>query len=530
MKKLPIGIQTFEKIRNQDCIYIDKTEMIHRLVQLDGASYFLSRPRRFGKSLLVDTFKSLFEGHKSLFEGLFIYDKWDWEKTYPVIQLSFADGVIQSRADLDTRIKDIFYEAQEQLGVECRTDTDIPGCFRELIQKASAKYGTKVVVLVDEYDKPILDNIENPEVAAEVREGLKNVYSVLKGQDAYLQFVFMTGVTKFSKVSLFSGMNQLNDITLDANYSTLCGYTQNDLETSFAEHLQTVDWDKLKTWYNGYHFLGEAVYNPFDILLFISKGCVYRSYWFETGSPSFLLKLFKQKQYFLPELDSMEVSEDILESFEIDNIDPVTLLFQAGYLTIAQMNESDFAGVTFELKVPNQEVRNALANQVVDAYTYFEKRDRLPRQMQLAKNLSQGDLAAFQAHITSVFAGIPWRNFTASEVYGTPLYESEGYYASVLYAFLASINATIIPEDISNRGQADMTVILGDYVYVMEIKRDTSKQYDAAQPNPALAQILERNYAEKYRHLAQEGKQIIQLGLVFNTTERNLVALDSQSL
>jgi hypothetical protein len=236
----------------------------------------------------------------------------------------------------------------------------------ELIQKAAAKYGTKVVVLVDEYDKPILDNIERPEIAAQVREGLKNVYSVLKGQDAYLQFVFMTGVTKFSKVSLFSGLNQLKDITLHRDYASICGYTQGDLETSFAEHLADVNWNKLKTWYNGYHFLGEAVYNPFDILLFIDNGLMFRSYWFETGSPSFLLKLFKQKQYFLPSLEKIEVGEDILDSFDIENINPITLLFQAGYLTI----EKTFTKrdrLVFALKVPNQEVQLALNDHFIDA-------------------------------------------------------------------------------------------------------------------------------------------------------------------
>jgi len=339
----------------------------------------------------------------------------------------------------------------------------------------------------------------------------------------------MTGVTKFSKVSLFSGLNQLLDITLHQDYASICGYTQGDLETSFAEHLADVNWEKLKTWYNGYHFLGEAVYNPFDILLFIDNGLMFRSYWFETGSPSFLLKLFKQKQYFLPSLENLEVGEDILDSFEIENINPITLLFQAGYLTIEKTFTKRDRFV-FALKVPNQEVQLALNDHFIDAYTYRPSTDRMPLQDGLADALEAGDMAALKAQITSLFAGIPWRNFTPSQQNDAPLYEFEGYYASVLYAFFASINAVVIPEDISNKGQADMTLKIGQYIYVMEIKRDTAPIYDETQPNPALAQILTRNYAAKYAAEQAQDKTIIQLGMVFNNHARNLVAFDSLRL
>lgn len=238
MQNLPIGINTLSSIRENDMVYIDKTPLIWQMVQ-QPARFFLSRPRRFGKSLLVDTFKELFEGNRGLFSGLYIDDKWDWSKTYPVIKFDFADGVIESRAMLDIRIHKLLTENQQRLGVTASwIDNDIPGFFRDIIVQAREKYGQKVVVLVDEYDKPILDNIDYRERAAEVREGLKNLYSVLKGQDAHLQFIFMTGVTKFSKVSLFSGLNQLKDITLSARYAT---YTQHDLETAFIENLEGVD-------------------------------------------------------------------------------------------------------------------------------------------------------------------------------------------------------------------------------------------------------------------------------------------------
>lgn len=518
MQNLPIGINTLSSIRENDMVYIDKTPLIWQMVQ-QPARFFLSRPRRFGKSLLVDTFKELFEGNRDLFSGLYIEDKWDWSRTYPVIKFDFADGVIESRAMLDIRIHKLLTENQQRLGVTASAvNNDIPGFFRDVIVQAREKYSQKVIVLVDEYDKPILDNIDYPERAAEVREGLKNLYSVLKGQDAHLQFIFMTGVTKFSKVSLFSGLNQLKDITLDERYASICGYTQMDLETSFSKHLKDVNWQQLKDWYNGYQFLGESVYNPYDILLFISGNYRYRNYWFETGNPSFLIKLFQQKAYFLPDLEQLEVSEEILDSFDIESIDPVTLLFQSGYLTIEKAYSGFNGQFMFQLKVPNREVRQALNSHVINGYTQTLASEKLKIQHQVFDSLNQGDLPQLQTVLQRLFASIPWRNFTNNE-----LPNSEGYYASVLYAFFASLNATVIAEDITSHGQADMTVMLGDFIYVMEIKLDKSTDYQAQMPNSALQQIQDKAYAQKYLN---QDKNVIEVGLIFNQVQRNLVQLD----
>jgi hypothetical protein len=490
--------------------------MLYQMASVQGR-YFLSRPRRFGKSMLVSTLHALFEGRKELFEGLYIHDKWNWDKTHPVIRIDFAGGTIESREQLDHRIKMIFRENQHRLGVDCSFDSDMAGCFEELIRKSKAVTGQKVVILIDEYDKPILDQIEKPELSAEIREGLKNIYSVMKGMDEYIQFIFMTGVTKFSKVSIFSGINQLEDITLDHRYATICGYTQNDLETSFAQHLAGVDWEKLKRWYNGYSFTGESVYNPFDILLFISKGKEYRSYWFETGSPSFLLKLFKKECYFLPELSDIEVGEEILDSFDVDRINPITLLFQAGYLTIDKIIVRNEVS-RYRLKLPNLEVFIALNTHLLNDYAPLGLSAKNTIQNGLYDALEIGDLPKLKQHIQSLFAGVAWRNFT-----NNALLDSEGYYASVLYAFFASLNAVIIPEDISNHGQADMTIILGEHIYVMEIKLDPRKRFIAKTPNPALAQILERDYAKKY---LTRGKAVHQVGMVFHNKTRNLVQMD----
>jgi hypothetical protein len=531
-RPLPISIQTFRKLREGGFCYVDKTAHIATLTQ-DSGAYFLSRPRRFGKSLLLDTLKELFEGSEELFRGLYIHDRWDWEQHYPVIVLDFAAGVIDSRAALDQRIRRLIENNGERLGIECDWhNNDIPGCFGDLIRRAHTHYGQPVVVLVDEYDKPILDNIDHPECAAEIREGLKNLYSVLKAQDAHLRFVFMTGVTKFSKVSLFSGLNQLNDITLAPRFATICGYTQQDLESTFGAHLEGVDWDEVRRWYNGYAFLGEPVYNPHDILLFIDKGYSFRNYWFETGSPSFLIKLFQRRRYFLPSLEQIEVSEEILDSFDVERINPITLLFQSGYLTIADV-QTRIGRLIFHLTVPNQEVRLALNDQFISGYTGIEEQ-RFHFQEGLYDCLTCGDLDGLVVMIKRLFAGIPWRNFT-----GNDLPESEGYYASVLYAFLASLNAEIIPEDLTNHGQADLTVRIAGYTYVMEFKlergtaaskvvaeqaKGTTEAESDEVANPALAQIQARGYSEKYR--GAPGRGLFEVGLVFGSAARNLIQAD----
>ena len=511
-KNLPLGINTLDKLRGSNCIYVDKTRLAFQLIKQPGA-FFLSRPRRFGKSLFVDTLKEIFEGNQKLFEGLYIHDQWDWSRKFPVIKIDFAGGVLKNRQELDLRILDILQENAEHLGVSYES-TDIPGKLGTLIRKAMAKYGERAVVLVDEYDKPILDNIENPSIAAEMREGIKNLYSVLKQQDANIQFIFMTGVTKFSKVSLFSGLNQLTDITISRDFSTICGYTQEDLEQTFAQHLQGVDWDKLRLWYNGYSWRGDSVYNPYDILLFIREGMEYGNYWFETGNPTFLIKLFQTNRYFLPNLEHLEVTEEILKSFEIERINPVTLLFQSGYLTI----ESTFIAMErymFRLKIPNQEVKVALGDQLVNAYTDFVE-EKLGIQRPLYEYLFKGNINGFLDTVRRLFASIPWRNFTNND-----LTNFEGYYASVLYAFLSSLNARIIPEDITNYGQVDITAILGDHIYVMEIKVVDGEN---VKENLALKQIRECNYAQKYR--GEPGKTVHEVGLIFSRSKRNLIQAD----
>ncbi|WP_119396471.1 ATP-binding protein [Salinibius halmophilus] len=516
MKKLPIAVSSFEVMRSADYYYVDKTKLLGELND-QGRYFFLSRPRRFGKSLLLDTLHQLFAGKREFFHGLHIEPNWDWSVSYPVIRIDFGSGTLKSPSELDEKIDEILKHNANRLKIGTQANTS-SGMFAEIIEGCVEQYGEKVVVLIDEYDKPILDNIENEPVAQAMREGLKNLYSVLKTQDVHLRFVFMTGVSKFSKVSLFSGLNQLQDISLIPKYATICGYTQQDLQTVFAEALAGVDWAKLKQWYNGYNFLGEPVYNPYDILLFLSADQSYRNYWFETGSPSFLLKLFKQQQYFLPNLEAPEVGEEILNSFDVERINPLTLLYQSGYLTIQHTLERR-GHLRFVLGVPNEEVKVSLAEHLIGGYLPRSAEEMYPLQNKLYDALIAGDVAQIERQIHSVFAGIPWRNYTNNE-----LAASEGFYASVLYAFFASLNATIRAEDISNHGQTDLTIELGEFIYVMEIKRDTSQDYVAGEVNPALEQIQQRGYSEKY---LGSGKTVFEVGMVFNTQQRNLVQFNS---
>jgi len=508
MKNLPIGIQTFHQIRDkkENYVYIDKTDLALNLINR-GKYYFLSRPRRFGKSLFLDTLKDIFEGKKELFEGLYIYDKWDWESTYPVIHISFGGGVTQSVKDLDNTILYIIDDNQERLGLECKYKDDVKNCFLELIKKAYEKYNQKVVILVDEYDKPILDNIVDKELSKKIRNRLKNIYSVIKDSDQYVKFTFLTGVSKFSKVSLFSGLNNLEDISLSPNYATICGYTHNDVKESFKERLDGVDLEELKRWYNGYNFLGEGVYNPFDILLFFSKNKIYSHYWFETGSPSFLIEVLREKNYFLPDLENLEINESDLGSFDVDDIKIETLLYQTGYLTIKNV-ETLFNQRIFYLTYPNLEVRTALNERI---FKYLLT-DSILKRGSFLKSIHHKNMKEFENEIRQVFAMLPNDSYRKNK-----MQNYEGYYANVMYAYLAGLGIGFIPEDVTNHGRIDLTITTPDMsqVYIIEFKVVDNKN----QNGKSLEQIKKKKYHEKYMSVA---KEIIIIGIEFSKEDKNI--------
>ena len=331
-RMLPVGIQTLGNIRARNCYYVDKTPHVLRLVE-EGTHYFLSRPRRFGKSLLIDTLKELFEGNADLFRGLAIHDEWDWTVKHPVVRISFGSGEYGHpdgvREDVDLQLAAMERRARLEpvrAGASLR--------FRELIERLRECAGRQVVVLVDEYDKPILDALAEPDVALANRDFLRGFYGAVKDCDEHIRFCFLTGVSKFSKAGLFSGLNNLRDITLDRRYGTICGYTDADLDTVFAPELGNLDRDEVRRWYNGYSWLGEGkVYNPFDILLLFDKR-KFGNYWFETGTPAFLVDLLARRGIDALSLEGRVADDTLLSAFDVDRIEPEALLFQTGYLTI----------------------------------------------------------------------------------------------------------------------------------------------------------------------------------------------------
>ena len=523
LKKLPVGVYTLEKIINENYLYIDKTQIALNLIE-NNEYVFLSRPRRFGKSLFLDTLSEIFKGNKELFKGLYIYDKYDF-KEYPVIKISFSGGVY-NKEDLNEHLLHVMKINQENLGIECENQTNASICFSELIIQANKKYKSKVVVLIDEYDKPILDNITNPESAGEIRNSLRDFYTRIKDSDRYLKFAFLTGVSKFTKTSIFSGLNNITDITLNPRYGNICGYTQKDIETLFLPYLNGVDLKKLKEWYNGYNFLKDKVYNPYNILLFIQKGKKYKNYWFESGTPTFLIKLIKEQNYVLPRLSDITVGEELINSFDVDNIRIETLLFQTGYLTIDKENETLRGGYVYDLKMPNIEVRISLNDLFINYLTNnFEERIKIQDKLYLI--LQNAELNEFKTILISLFASLPYNNYV-----GNNISYYEGYYASVIYAYLASLGIDIIAEDVTNRGRIDLTVKMGNYIYIIEFKVTSAQLSNSSDDtekgeNTALQQIKDKNYAQKY---LSEGKDIYLIGIVFDKEEKNITHFNWETI
>jgi hypothetical protein len=514
-RKLPIGIQTFSEIREGNYYYVDKTPHIEQLVN-QNKYYFLSRPRRFGKSLLLDTLDCLFSGRRSLFEGLHIQDRWDWDTPHPVIRLSFGSGVMQNREELDTRIRHLLRTNRRRLNLPEMSNADIAGEFTDLIAQAHQHFGQPVVVLIDEYDKPILDNILDSDRARELREGLKNLYSVLKDSDPHLRFVMLTGVSKFSKVSLFSGLNNLNDITLDSQHTTICGYTDEDLDQVFAAELAGLDRQAVKAWYNGYRWGDRtvtSVYNPFDVLLLLQKR-EFRPYWFETATPTFLVEVLKQRGVFTPNLEHWETEYELLSQFDVDQISTEALMFQSGYLTIRQVEEPIPGYQQYTLGFPNHEVETSLNHALLPSLGVEDG----PRQRRtLFSCLNTHDLNALEAHLKALYAGLPhdwYRN--------NPIAQYEGHYASVFYSHFAALGLDVTVEDAGHHGKVDMTVKFGGHIYLFEFK-----VVEQLPEGKALEQIKQKGYADKYRAL---GQPIHLIGVEFSREQRQIVAFEVETM
>ena len=508
-RRLPIGLQTFRELREEDCYYVDKTGFIARLLD-EGKHYFLSRPRRFGKSLFLDTLKELFEGNEALFAGLHIHDRWDWSQRHPVVRLDFGGGHFGESGYVHTNAMAQLAAAGQDHGVAVEHDT-APERLRDLLRALHAKTGRRVVVLVDEYDKPLLDALDTPDLARANRDYLRGLYSTIKSSDAHVRFTLLTGVSKFSKVSVFSGLNNLTDITLDPRYSAICGYTETDLDTVFAPELAGLDRERIRDWYNGYNWRGaEKMYNPFDILLLFDRrefGC----YWFESGTPTFLVETLFRRRISSLSLDGMLTSGDLLSSFDVGAIATEALLFQTGYLTIKSVR--DRGGVLrYRLGYPNREVRQSLNESLLRRLVQDSTR-QTANSDRLYDLLEANDFAGMEALFQAFFAGIPYEWYTNNAIA-----DYEGYYASVFYSYFAATGFDVTVEDSSNRGRADMAVRFGGNVYLFEFK-----VVEQATEGAALAQLKERGYADKYR---ASGESIHLIGVEFSKETRNVTAFE----
>ena len=503
--RLPIGLQTFRKIRERNCYYVDKTAFALRLVE-EGDSYFLSRPRRFGKSLFLDTLKELSSGSRELFEGLYAFDRWDWSVRRPLLRLDLA-AVRSSDVDVLTMdVRDQLGALERDASMERHAEGE-SGRLRDLIRGLHRRTGQRVTVLVDEYDRPILDEIGRPETARANRAYLCSLYSVIKSCDQHICFCFLTGVSNFSKGSLFSGLNSLIDISLEPDFSTICGYTEQDLDTVFAPELEGLDRDLIRSWYDGYSWGGpERVYNPFDALLLFRKR-EYKAWWFETGTPSFLVQTLVKRNFPCPALECMAVGESRLGEFDVGEIGVEALLFQSGYLTVLGV-ELHRGRLRYQLGYPNQEVRTSLSESLLD-YLTGNPRRREDDSDRLYDLLLDGDIAGLEGQFRSLFARVPHQWHTSN-----PIRRYEWYYASVFYAHCATLGQPVILEESSSRGRLDVSLRMGGRMYLFEFK-----VVERAGKGAVLAQLKARGYADKYRHL---GVPIYLVGVEFSEEKRNV--------
>ncbi len=510
-RTLPVGIQSFCKIRERNCYYVDKTGYALRLVR-EGSHFFLSRPRRFGKSLFVDTLKHLFDGDRDLFAGLEAYIHWDWSVRSPVVRLDFAGLNATTLSALDEDVQEQLAEMERDASIQPHRSS-ASRRFRNLIRTLHHQTGQRVVVLVDEYDKPILDVLQESDIARANRDYLRGLYGMIKSCDAHVRFCFFTGVSNFSKVSLFSGLNNLRDITLNPSYSAICGYTDADLDKVFAAELTSLDRERIREWYNGYSWGGERkVYNPFDVLLLFAEH-EFNAWWFETGTPTFLAQSLTEHCVGADRLDGLRASTALLGSFDVGSIAPAALLFQTGYLTVGG-RERDVDGIEyFRLVYPNREVRQSLNLSLLN-YIVGDPSRREAQSQALQRLLRAADLDGLEAWFRALFAGIPYHWHSRNTIA-----DYEGYYASVFYSFFVGSGATVTAEDSSSTGRADLAVQAADRVYVFEFK-----VFAAREAGEALRQLRKRDYAAKYRHL---GLPIHLVGVEFNAKTRNMEVFES---
>ena len=519
VKKLPLGIQNFREIIDGDYVYVDKTQHIYNLLN-DAKYYFLSRPRRFGKSLLLDTIAEVFKGDKELFKGLWIYGSDYAFKKHPVIRLDMSGMAHKTPDVLDESISFYLKMRYAAEGFNYKESISF-NAFMELILLLHGKYGERVAVLVDEYDKPILEHIDDIGTADKNRKFLGGLYGTMKSMDPYLRFVFVTGVTKFTKTSIFSGLNNLKDITMSEDYAEICGIPIGDLDLYFNEHIEHMSTNKrlrkhgnianeILAWYDGYSWDGETrLLNPYSLLNALSDR-KFKRYWYATGTPTFLINMIKNKPETYLSLKNLKITEDMLDTFEIEKIEPEPLLFQTGYLTIKDVTDSTGPPV-YILDIPNHEVRDAFSMQIVSTLTKSGDIRAGLAKMEIGAALESGDLHKTLDMLRGLFASIPYELHV----------NEEAYYHSIFYAVMTLLGFDMDVEVSASRGRVDAVLELSDKVYVMEFKYKKCRQ-DAGEDEKknlsdsvlfdALKQINDRGYCDKYKG---SGKTIFKAAFAF---------------
>lgn len=507
-KPLPIGTYTFRDMIEGGLLYIDKTRWIYELVQHPKGIYFLSRPRRFGKSLLLSILAEIFHGSQDLFRGLWLYDSdYQWPQ-HPVIHLDFSRERVYNTAELEEFISTYLEEIAEMHGIDL-APAPYQRRFHRLIRQL-ANQDKKVVILIDEYDKPLLDNIENLPEAIQIRERLKAFYTVIKAMDAHVRFVFLTGVSKFSKVGVFSGLNNLRDLTMSTQFAAMLGLTEAEIKANLADYLadfaakEGISSDVLlaqvRSWYNGFCFAadGENVYNPFSTMLFFEEQR-FANFWFDTGTPTFLIHQIQRKGFDIEDVDTLNVPEIVFSTYEIENLNVVPLLFQTGYLTI---KDYDKTTQLYKLYYPNYEVENAFLNVLLKSF--HSTRSELVEQhlWDLVRSLQAGKLEEFFNTLAIFFAQVPY----------TIQLNDEKYYQSVFYLIFKLVGLKIDAEVCTNQGRIDVVIELTDRLYLFEFKLDGDAEN-------ALNQIKTTRYYERYQ---SSSKSLLLIGVNFSTEKRRV--------
>ena len=503
LKRLPIGQQDFANIIERNGIYADKTKIIYDL--LDTADcFFLSRPRRFGKSLLISVLKYLFEGRKELFKGLWIEDKIEWKKI-PVIRIDFTAGESSRIVGLAKSIESIVDDEAKRNKVSLSKETH-SGKFAELINTLYETTGEKVVVLVDEYDKPLIEHINNPEKAEENRLILRDFYGVLKPCSDKLRMVFLTGISRFSKLSIFSELNNLFDISMDKKFASLCGFTKDDLNEYFSEYKELaceelqISREKLDKeityWYDGYKFDGEThIYNPFSMLNFFSRQ-EFKNYWFDSGLPKLLVDFISSHGIDVKKFEGTMVPELELNNFDVTKIDITSLMFQTGYLTIVEKKFDQYV-----LDYPNEEVRKSFAQFLLRNYVDIQSTSN--KSFEMAVALDSGDIDGFIVAVNAVLASIPYKIIESNE----------NYFSSLMHVLLRTLGYMVNSELMSYRGRADAVIKAKNFIYVFEYKIAPHTAEEG------MEQIKSRGYADEF---ASDSRRKTAVSFVIDKEKRQI--------